>query len=31
MVAFDLAQDSREFEAQAHPMRFGSLTIHLAF
>ena len=31
MVAFDLAQDSREFEAQSHPMRFGSLTIHVAF
>lgn len=30
-VTFDLAQDSREFDAQSAPMRFGSLTIHVAF
>lgn len=30
-LAFDLAQDSREFDAQSAPMRFGSLTIHVAF
>ncbi len=30
-LAFDLAQDSREFDAQAAPHPFGSLTVHIAF
>jgi hypothetical protein len=30
-LAFDLAQDSREFDAQTAPMRFGALTVHVAF
>ena len=30
-LAFDLAQDSREFDAQSAPHRFGSLSIHVAF
>ena len=30
-LAFDLAQDSREFDAQSAPHRFGALSIHVAF
>ena len=30
-VTLDLAQDSREFEQQREPHRFGSLAVHLAF
>ena len=30
-LAFELAQDSREFTAQAAPHRFGSLAIHVGF
>ena len=30
-VTFDLAQDSREFEQQREPHRFGSLAVHVAF
>ncbi len=30
-LAFALAQDSREFDAQSAPHRFGSLAIHVAF
>ena len=30
-VAFAVAQDSREFERQRKPHRFGSLTVHAAF
>jgi hypothetical protein len=30
-VTFDLAQDSREFEQQREPHRFGSLAVHLSF
>ena len=30
-VTFELAQDSREFDAQSAPHRFGSLALHVAF
>jgi hypothetical protein len=30
-VTFDLAQDSREFEQQREPHRFGSLAVHVTF
>ena len=30
-LTFDIAQDSKEFDAQTAPLRFGSLTVHLAF
>jgi lipid A 3-O-deacylase len=30
-VVFDLVQDSREFEGQRTPQRFGSLALHFAF
>lgn len=30
-VAFDVAQDSKEYDGQFAPQRFGSLTVHLAF
>ena len=30
-VTFDLAQDSREFDQQREPHRFGSLAVHVAF
>jgi hypothetical protein len=30
-ITFDLAQDSREFEQQREPHRFGSLTVHVTF
>jgi hypothetical protein len=30
-VSFQLAQDSREFDGQSAPHRFGSLAMHLAF
>ena len=30
-LSFDIAQDSKEFDAQTAPLRFGSLTVHLAF
>jgi hypothetical protein len=30
-LAFDLAQDAKEFDAQTAPHRFGALSIHIAF
>ena len=30
-ITFDLAQDSREFDGQRTPHRFGSLVLHLNF
>jgi len=30
-VTFDLAQDSREFEQQREPHRFGALAVHVSF
>jgi lipid A 3-O-deacylase len=30
-LAFDVAQDSKDFDAQTSPQRFGSLSIHIAF
>jgi len=31
VVTFALAQDTREFETQRSPQRFGSLALHVAF
>jgi hypothetical protein len=31
MVAFEFAHESREFEGQREPHRFGSLVVHIAF